>query len=329
MRKLCLISVLMLACPWIAAAQGPAIGANVLSQTSFGSPVTLEAGPDYTGFLQCADTVLHPNFKHQDNQGALTNPLKKPALTHTAVIVGHGHPGLVCTSNGIDCYLPDQSMNTGNYKDWATWAGAWPNKFHSLTILACDTGSGRDGAQFLQQMADAVKMPVRGPTDFIWCKNPDGIVLDQNAQWQEATPGTPGTPAPKPISPKFRPYAAMTPETKMMLSTDGGVREVPFGSVDVVSFSTRPVNSPSFQELNPTIVRSLVAKINFSEPLKTSYVPDATVTAQFKLRINLPNGPSTKHFVVLNDRLINDSVDRTIYYRTSSSFTEQLQGLRR
>jgi hypothetical protein len=90
-----------------------------------------------------------------------------------------------------------------------------------------------------------------------------------------------------------------------------------------------PLLGRRFGYLNPSAVRSLIAQINFREPLITSYVPDATVTAQFKLEIKLENGPLTKEFVVLNDRLINDVADKTIYYRTSSSFTERLQGLRR
>jgi hypothetical protein len=75
--------------------------------------------------------------------------------------------------------------------------------------------------------------------------------------------------------------------------------------------------------------QTLIANINLQAPFVTLFVPDAEVTARFELRLEVDHRPLSKNFLVLNDRLVNDADDRTVYYRTSSSFTERLQAMRR
>jgi len=324
MRMLGIATIQFVACLGIFQGQGPGKGDTPLPPAALGSPITLEDGPDSTKFLDCAAPVLRPDFRHHDNQGALENPLTKPAPARSAVIAGHGHPGQICTSNGIDCVLPQQSINAGNQPTWQGWAGAWPGRFRGLTILACDTGEGPEGVQLLKLIAVSAKMPVRAPTDFIWCGN-NQIVMDENAQWQEVT----HTSTPDPIRFKTRTYEPMTPQSQMQIGVDGAIEKVPFAAARLDAFSALGDRQPVFREQPPASVESLLAKIDFREPLITSYVPDADVTARFELVIEIGQRSLRKRYVVLNDRLINDTEDRRIYYHTSSSFTEQLQALRR
>lgn len=326
MQVMCIVAIQLVACASIC--QGQAPGDVVLSPPTLGSPITLEDGHDYTTFLDCAAKVLHPDYRHQDNQTALVNPLKKPAPSQTAVIAGHGHPAQICTSNGIDCVLPQESINVNNHSSWQGWAGAWPGKFQSLTILACDTGEGQDGLQLLRLIAIAAKMPVRAPTNYIWCGPNHGnnqIVMDKDARWQEVTP----TGTPDAIQFKSRIYPPMTPESQMQISVDRVLEKIPFAAARPDAFSALGETQPVFREQPPAVVQSLITRVDFSQPLVTSYVPDADVTARFELLIEFNNRSLRKHFVVLNDRLINDVDDRRVYYHTSSSFTEQLQAMRR
>lgn len=323
MRRLWLISI-VLPVVGIAGAQGPAIKRSALVPIAPGSPVTLEAEPDDTGFLQCAAALLHPAFRNADNQDALSNPLKKASAIQTGVIAGHGHPGQVCTSRGRACVLVPQSINMNNHQTWETWAGKWPRQFQSLTILACDTGEGTQGVALLKAIADATNMPARAPTDFIWCKG-TAMVLDDDAQWQEVTP----THTPDPIYFKHREYAQMTRETQIEVRVEREMRKVSFASASVTSLSVLGTRTGGFQPMNLADAQTLLANINLLAPFVTTFVPDAEVTARFELRFEVDHRLLSKNFLVLNDRLVNDADDRSVYYRTSSLFTERLQAMRK
>jgi hypothetical protein len=323
MRRLWLISI-VLPVVGITGARGPSTSRSALSPILPGSPVTLEAEPDDTGFLKCAANLLHPAFRHDNNADALLNPLKKASAIQTGVIAGHGHPGQVCTSGGRPCVLVPQSINMSNHQAWETWAAKWPTQFQSLTILACDTGEGTQGADLLKAIADATKMKVRAPTDFIWCKD-NVMVLDDDAEWQEASPDH----KPDPIYFKHREYAQMTPGTQIEVRVENEMRQISFGSTSVSSLSVLGARTGGFQAMSAVDAQTLIANINLQAPFVTLFVPDAEVTARFELRLEVDHRPLSKNFLVLNDRLVNDADDRTVYYRTSSSFTERLQAMRR
>jgi hypothetical protein len=308
----------------VALAQQPQIHISALSSIPPGSPVTLEDGQDYDNFLPCAKLALRPDYQHTDNEHALTNDLQKAANPLVGVIAGHGHPGQICTSRGLDCIDPSESINADNQADWKGWAGKWPNRFSGLTVLACDTGEGVEGVTLLKLLAASTRMPVRAPTDFIWCKDGD-IVLDENAKWQIVTPDQ----TPKSIPFEKRETPPVTPDSTVQVSVDRSMRRIPFHAAQLTSFSASGSITPAFAPLNREIAQRLLREIDFTNPLTTSWVPDAVVTARFEISFDIDGREVVKNLVVLNDRLVNDVQDRRIYYRTSSAFTELLQAQRR
>lgn len=280
----------------------------------FGRPVSLETGteqfPLHIGFLRCAREQLHPEFRHGHTNELFDNLSQQSPTDGRAVSVGHGAPGIHCTGEADHCAPPDNTilMADFNHEYWEPLANKIKGKYQLLTLLACETGQGDSGAEFLYDMAQATQSRVRAPDSLIYC-GPTGIYFEQGGSWVEATPQSKPTPHP--------PKPFVVKETaKLQFRIDGEMRILKPEDVQFLEFQHRTYRQKEFTTLvgfGPAILQV----VGFGEPFQTLGRPAAIVTGSLRLRLNWEGKPLERQFVLYNDALVEDLEEQDVFYRVN------------
>lgn len=279
---------------------------------------TISTGPD-NGFLACAAGQLgNPPANNTNNQvpGNLLRCIGG-AARRSVMIVGHGNVGFVKTGNGDGGGTQDQYMGNWNIPQWINYISQLRGKCSDLTILACDTGAGNEGADLLVAIANAVQCPVHASTYLVWCGGGRGIYLDPKSQWQTATPGHRPNPIPKPTF-------TITDMKTFTFTTS--VTSRTFTDVDITGMVLTRINIRGEQHvtrLSSDEAKGLAQLIAFHEPLIVDARPAAMVTGELLLEI----GGEEHKFIIYNDSLLEDAAKRGTFYETVGSFSQAFSRL--
>jgi hypothetical protein len=288
---------------------------------TFGKPSGVETGPEAVpqnqGFLQCATTILNPDFRHDNTADASQKLSLRPDPNSEAVIVGHGAPGVQCTGNGDSCTGDSSTMIAAfNLSDWQNLIGKLQGDFQSLTLLGCDVGQGTDGADLLYDIAKATQRPVRAPNSIIYC-TPTGFTFASGGTWVQATPTA------KP-SPSYAPRYRVQPTKTYKFKVQGTLTPLPTGSIKVLDFKHKTYRQREFQTLNNSDPSTLLNLIDFSKPFETNGRPGAIVTGRLRLQLIVGGKPMEREFVLYNDELLEDLTDQNIFYHVDSGFSQYI-----
>lgn len=309
-------AVLLASAVWTAESRtGPSGPLQQTPSKHFGRPVSVETGseqyPLHKGFLKCASEQLLPEFTHGLTANLFDNLSKQSPTDGRAVSVGHGAPGIQCTGEGDHCAGSDNTiiMADFNYFFWEPLATKIKGKYQLLTLLACETGQGDSGAEFLYEMAQATQSRVRAPDSIVYC-GPSGIYFDSGGNWVEATPQS----KPAPHSPE--PFVVKE-TTTLRFRVEGELRTLKPQDVQFLQFQHRSYRQKDFTSLTgfgPAVLQA----VGFGEPFETDGRPAAIVTGSFRLRLNLGAGKSEERlFVLYNDVLVEDLAEQDVFYRVN------------
>jgi hypothetical protein len=225
-------------------------------------------------------------------------------------IGAHGSPGYVMTGDGkapanpkryIGFAAMDQTIWKADLKDTPVTASQTNGM---LTLLACHTGADTEGATLLHELAQHLQRPVRGRTDFIYCKGNTLTYEGGENDWQTALPGEAQAPAAKPIFTR----AIHTPSRRIVIS--GETYDVSqLLAVQVKSVSGHKISA--WVSLETDVLPAVPGLAEFDQP-RSLGTPLAVETARIRLLIDTL-GP--REFIVWNDRLLQDAVDTdNVYY---------------
>ncbi len=144
--------------------------------------ITIEQGANRNGFLEVTQNAYPHTGRHNSTEEALGN--LKPCTQGERVIVGHGRPGMILTSNG------DQVGNVGERITITTDLSGLKG-VGTLRLVSCNTAEGAVGEQFLKKIAAAIEGTVIASTGLVHygipSKGQEGLYLDSNARWRSAT----------------------------------------------------------------------------------------------------------------------------------------------
>jgi hypothetical protein len=277
---------------------------------------TISTGPD-NGFLECAAGHLGNPPLNNTNSQVPTNLLRCiGAAKRSAMIIGHGNVGFFKTGHGDNGGTPDQFMGYFNIPQWSNYINQLKGKCTEITILACDTGAGDEGADFLLAMANAAQCPVHASTYLVWC-GPQGVYLDAKSQWQTATPGHRPNPIPKP--------ALMMRDIKFLAIKPHNTLQT-FTEADITGMALTRINIRGERnsiELSSDEAKGFARLIAFDEPIVVDARPAAIVTGELTMTV----GGEEHSFVIYNSSLLESVASPGTFYETTSSFSQALTHL--
>lgn len=273
---------------------------------------TISTGPD-NGFLACAGGRLGNPPANNTNSQVPGNLLRciGTAAQRSVMIIGHGNVGFVKTGHGDNGGTSDQYMGNFNIPQWVNYMAQLKGKCSEMTILACDTGAGNEGADFLLALANAVQCPVHASTYLVWC-GPGGIYLDSKSQWQTATPGHRPNPIPKP--------ALTLRDMKNFAFNTNNVSRT-FTEVDITGMALTRINIRGERnsiQLSSDEAKGLARLIAFDEPIVVDARPAAVVTGELTLEV----GGEEHQFVIYNGSLLESAASRGTFYETLDTFPQ-------
>jgi hypothetical protein len=266
------------------------------------------------GFLDCTRTQNPMALSHDDTSQAVDS------LRHCIIgnnedvnIIGHGFDGRINTGLGEleDFSEVDKFMSFSNRLSWQDILRRLrDHKIKKLWLWACHPGSGREGADFLAMVADAVKAPVAGPTGFIYCSDQlSKIYLEKNSEWQVAQSGTPPHVKSGPTHPTDT-------DNRLMLFNDKPSRKVPFelaGSIKYTCNNFAYRGTKKSYLVDKKDAKELLQFISFTSLFNPGGKPAAIVTGQLEINFEYQNKEEQRELVVYNDRLIYDKRADTYY----------------
>ncbi len=278
---------------------------------------TISTGPD-NGFLACAGGHLGNPPANNTNSQVPINLLRciGAAAKRSAMIIGHGNVGFVKTGHGDNGGTSDQFMGYFNIPQWVNYITQLKGKCSEITILACDTGAGNEGADFLLAMANAVQCPVHASTYLVWC-SAQGVYLDAKSQWQTATPGHRPKPIPKP--------ALMMRDIKIFALTTDKTSKT-FTEADITGMALTRINirgERNSVQLSSDEAKGLARLIAFDEPIVIDARPAAVITGELTMAL----GGEQHKFVIYNSSLLESIASPGTFYETMDSFSQALTHL--
>jgi uncharacterized protein DUF4347 len=275
--------------------------------------ITVDKSVDQNSFLEFARKrhAKPPNARHTSRQSAITNAQNCLAGGKKIVnLVGHGDQGLILTGSA-DLNTTDTTKFIGllNTAAWKADLSAITHPLTSLTLLACDTGAGSDGANLLKQLATTLNVTVEAPTGLVYlASGTSDPFLEPCAQWQKATPGV----LPDAI---LLPRLSQ-PDSLMTTLVLRGVDRVAIA--DVVSldlYQATSVESPLIQSWSGREAQVAATYVEFDQPFEPGGVPAAIVTGMLVLTFKGATGNEQRSFRVYNRRLVQDmTYGETFYY---------------
>jgi hypothetical protein len=145
------------------------------------------------GFLACARQFLSIANTHSGSADLVTKIESNMTSGDTAIIVGHGSPGLQCSGNGDHCHDGTDSVSLKFDSTWQPLFSQLRGKVQSITLIGCQIGKAPLGGTFLSELAKATNATVTAPSNFITCDGNTGFTILNGGTWVQATP-TSGAP---------------------------------------------------------------------------------------------------------------------------------------
>ena len=268
------------------------------------------------GFLNCARASNPGSGSHGSTIDAVNNLLNCIGARKIQTnIIGHGNDGLIVTGTGQITNDPDKYIGLWNQSNWQPKLTLLANRISSLYLWGCHPGTGVNGANFLYNVARVVNSPVSAPTGFLYCGG-GKLWLEQGSTWQTATPTHKPNPIPAP-TPHLN-FALMN--TMKIMSNDAFV-DLTADNVVSVSVTTALKDIGS---LTADDSKSLLALIDFSQPITIPGIPAAISTGSIKATFDNNGRKINKEFIIYNNRLIVDAEALNTAYRCSEGISNFL-----
>ncbi len=276
------------------------------------------------GALACLRKSWPDHKNHNGTVSAVSNLLQcSPIALNTAmlVLVGHGTEGLIVTSGG-QSWVEGIAVWNENY-DWGPkLVRIKDHQFAVLTLFACETGAGEDGADLLYNMAKVINRPVRARTGLVSCGGGGQIFFEPGSTWQMANPQGPRpTPIPKP------PHKTFSMNKNELVIVDDrhsvSIKKEDIKSVVIVRISLRKRTEQKItldvQEGFP-----LLQLIDFKNPVINIGAVPAIKTGTIDIQFMSKGTLSDKKYVLYNDRFVQDENKPNVYYFSDDSLQRAL-----
>jgi hypothetical protein len=144
--------------------------------------ITIEEGTDRNGFLDSVRNAYPHAARHSSTEEALRN--LRTCAPGERVIVGHGRPGMILTSNGDQIGRAGERITIATSLTELRGAGV-------LRLVSCNTADGPIGIQFLEKIAADIQGTVIAASGLVrWgipSRGEEGLYLDIGARWRSAT----------------------------------------------------------------------------------------------------------------------------------------------
>jgi len=253
---------------------------------------------------------------HDTVQRALAN-VGEAEQGGDASILGHGKPGRINTGCG-DTFpdTPDRFLGVGNSDIWRAEIknSGLKGRLSRLTLCACNTGAGPEGALLVHLLADELDATVRAPTGLVWarhaCCEPS---LQVGSKWQIAEPGQ---PAPPPIDAPA-PFLGAVPLVLLSIRDQHRFIPVPIDMVTAVLWRTRPAAETDKRVDVKRVgldAREAAGFVRFDSPLFSETPPTTIVTGGLTLAFNSQGKEIVREFRIHNDSLLQDRQYPTVFY---------------
>jgi hypothetical protein len=253
------------------------------------------------GFLACAFAGNPAAGSHGSTAEAIGNLIACLGGRKLATnLVGHGDAGIISTGDGQNPQNPDKYFSLGNQAYWEPYLTQLRDRVVNLSLWACHPGAGPDGASFLYKVARVINAPVAGPTGFLYC-DAGNFSREAGSTWQVATP----TSKPSPINPPtLHLYMDFMKEAQIRIGNS--TLTVSTNRIISVRFSSMSANKSDIEYVNRNDIESLLMLINFSNPIQLPGMPAAITTGEIFLTIDNEGKLVEKHFLIYNNRLVQD-----------------------
>jgi hypothetical protein len=244
---------------------------------------------------------------HNDSQQAAGNLSNCTLRKNSMNIFGHGIHGRLITGNGRNATDRNKYMDIANIDVWGDDFEKLKVEVDYLYLFSCHTGAGEKGADFLFTLARIINAPVAAPTDYFYCE-PNFFSLHENSTWQVAK----ATSRPSPI---MSPPALQSLRfvRRVSLYRNNTLLQVSVEKVTSIEVEIKS-NPLTYAQLSQSDKRNFLSMVDLASPIKLPGIPAAVVTGTFLITIDEDNNPVQKKFVVLNDRLVQDTEHPLIAY---------------
>jgi hypothetical protein len=241
-------------------------------------------------------------FVHQKQGGAVAQCL---STNGEATIVGHGRVGIICTGSGK--FLNQDPMERIDYNNIGAWM---PSNMTRLTLLGCNTGEGKKGADLVFKIAVATGVTVRAPWGYVYIGNdcPD-LYLERGTDYIVATPNI-----------KPSPVFDSRPERFLfdfLMLRSGGI----FVPVDPALVASIELFGPG--DFGPKIREWTTPglmpfdRVEFDKPLLRGH-PAAIETGRLVVDVSRADvTPSKRTFCIYNDNSVQDMTHPQVLYRAN------------
>lgn len=281
------------------------------SALGIGERNTISNGPD-DGTLNKDVTVFWSPMRHGSST-ELANNLANPVGAKACNICGHGNVGFFESGAGQQLpYSPGLYVLTWNSDAWGPQFQRLNGLYVQMTIWACETGQGQDGANLLFSLAQHTGCAVRATNGLVWT-NGSAIWLESGAVWVTATPSQ----APTPVGPPPH-LAALEVEGIFSLKTQEGYMNISPGDVSEIRIDR--ISLLGKQSVNEILTgdtaRALAWRLFGSKPFQLPGAPSAMITARATVKFIVPGNeaPEIRTFVIYNDRLVVDVDSGDAYF---------------
>jgi hypothetical protein len=271
--------------------------------------VTMDStSPD--GFLDTSSTrykVIASNrlFDHATKGAAVSRCM---TTTGEANIVGHGKPGIICTGSGEFLNSdPSKRISLGNLGSWQA------SGMTSLTLLGCNTGKGKAGADLLSAIAELTGVPVSAPTGYVYIGlGCDDYHLESGTGWQTAMPGEKTEERSDAQPDEFAP-------TELRMLVDARLVSVAMPRLTSMILYEPTLTDAPGREIRRWEGEQTLAplyRVDFANPRRRGF-PAAIRTGMLEVNASVGGVDVTRMFRVYNDNAVQDTMHPEVLYRAN------------
>lgn len=289
-----------------------------VSPFGIGERNTISSGPD-DGTLNKDAAVFWNPLRHATSTVLASNLLGN--TNERACNIGaHGNVGFFETGAGQQLpYGPGLYVFIWNQSDWLPQFQSLKSRnYIQMTIWACDTGQGQDGADLLFIIAKAVNCAVRASNGIV-LTNGQSIWLEAGAVWVTATP----TQAPTPVGPPPHSVVALENTDSFSIRASGKLMAVSPSDVSEIRIERYGLMraSAGTEVLTGAAAQALAWRLFASKPFKLPGTPSAIVTAKAEVTVKsvLGKDAETLSIIIYNDRLVYDLKSEEAYFARPGS----------
>jgi hypothetical protein len=271
---------------------------------------TVSNGPD-DGTLN-KDATSFWNCLRHGNSTQMADNLAGNTTERLCNVGGHGNTGFFETGAGqTGPWDTNQFVYLFNAGTWGPQLQRIAGRYAMMTIWACHTGEGQDGADLVFQMSQFATFPVRATNGYVYT---DGtrVWLEANAVWVTATP----TAKPSPVNaPTPHPLIMRADQRSFIIDSEGKSISIPLEKVSRVEIERYSITRDKQNLLlSGEVAQMFVWRLLYTEPFELPGQPMAFITAKVTLTFDAGEGQETRTIIVYNDRLAYDAMSKKAYY---------------